>query len=514
MGYLLLHSGQPSAKRLVKRVAECTGVTSVDPVAGQDVVIRWGNVEGDDSKASWTLNPRQAIENTLSRSRMFRLLKQGGVYSPTLADAEQWPSSNLPSEVTLDSGMNVKIARHYLVPLFDMQPLALFRSDSKDVWLDQQVSQPRNGFREVTFDEDEYATRAVRMAMRSLHALGLDFGLVTVGITARDRTICLDVSATPKMTGRMLDLFAEAMESFIERDQMQELEWGMYGQHNQPLMLGTDLEFMLRSSQGKMVLASRFLKRNGRVGCDDRTVNHDGKRFPLAELRPDPAGTPEELMDKLGEAMQEANGLITSRSVQWLAGSMPFTNFPIGGHIHFSRFPFSSRFVKALDNYLGLPVMMIEASQTSIKRRPRYGFLGDIRFKSHGGFEYRTLGCWLVSPEISYAVLALAYVVAMHYRDLKISLFDSPNKQKQFYNSDKSALRQDFEAIWKEIEKTSTYRRYHKVLDVIPDMIRQGIAWNEAVDLKQSWGLVTSQNQPSESGSQPLSKKKQKRRGR
>jgi len=511
MGYLLLHSGQPSAKRLLKRVAECTGVTSVDPVASQDVVIRWGNAEGDDNAASWTLNPRQAIENTLSRSRMFRLLKLGGVYSPTVANAEQWPSSNLPTEVTLDSGMNVKIARHYLVPLFDMQPLALFRSDSKDVWLDQQVSQPRSGFREVMFDEDEYATRAVRMAMRSLHALGLDFGMVTVGITARDRTICLDVSATPKMTGRMLDLFVEAMESFIERDQQQELEWNKQGQHHLPLLMGTDLEFMLRSSQGKMVLASRYLTRNGRVGCDDRTINHDGKRFPLAELRPDPASTPEELMDKLYATMQEASKLITSRSVQWLAGSMPFPNFPIGGHIHFSRFPFSSRFVKALDNYLGLPVMMIEASQTSIKRRPRYGFLGDIRFKSHGGFEYRTLGCWLVSPEISYAVLALAYVVANHYRDLKISLFETPSKQRQFYNSDKSALRDDFEVIWREIEKTSTYRRYHKVLDVIPTMIREGIAWNEAVDLKQSWGLVSQT--PSESASQPTGKKKRKRRG-
>lgn len=512
MGYLLLHSGQPSAKRLLKRVAECTGVTSVDPVAGQDVVIRWGNAEGDDSTASWTLNPRQAIENTLSRARMFRLLKQGGVYSPSVANAEQWPSTNLPAEIELDSGVNVKIARHYLVPLFDMQPLALFRSDSKDVWLDQQVTQPRNGFREVMFDEDEYATRAVRMARRSLHTLGLDFGLVSVGITARDRTICLDVSATPKLTGRLLDLFVEAMESFIQRDKMQELEWKKYGQHHLPLLMGTDLEFMLRSSQGKMVLASRFLTRNGRVGCDDRTINHDGKRFPLAELRPDPASTPEELMEKLRATMKEANGLITARSVQWLAGSMPFANFPIGGHIHFSRFPFSSRFVKALDNYLSVPVMMIEASQTSIKRRPQYGFLGDIRFKSHGGFEYRTLGCWLVSPEISFAVLALAYVVAMHYRDLKISLFAKPIKQRQFYNSDKSALRADFESIWKELEKTTTYRRYHKVLNVIPEMIRQGIAWNEAVDLKRAWGLTSSQPQSIESAFQPLDKKKRNRR--
>jgi hypothetical protein len=488
MGYQLLHSGQPSAKRLLKRVVECTGVENLDPVASQDVVIRWGCVAGDDSRASYTLNPREAILNSTNRLRMLRVLKLNGIYSPAIG-AGQESQSDLAGEVMLDSAKKVKMVRHYRVPIFDMQPLALFRADAKDVWLDYRVKQSKERFLEVDFDEDKYATRAVRLALRSLHALGLDFGLVTIGITTRDRTICINVNPTPILHGRMLDLYADALNAYITRDMAETREWQQEGKIGQPFMIGTDLEFMLRSAQGKMVLASKYLPRKGNVGCDDRSLNHDGTRFPLAELRPEPADYPEELMANIRKTMGQAMHLIKSKNLQWLAGSMPFPRFPLGGHIHFSDLPFSSRLIKAFDNYVGFPIMMIEASQTAMKRRPKYGFLGDVRFKAHGGFEYRTPGSWIVSPEVANAVIALSYVVATHYRDLNTELFSSSEKQRLFYNADKPELMHDFQRIWRQIENTSSYRRYQQALRVIPDMVRQGIAWNEAVDIRRTWGI-------------------------
>ncbi|MCX7568628.1 hypothetical protein OS242_01420 [Tumebacillus sp. DT12] len=507
MGYWLLHSGQPSAKRLLKRVEECTGVEHVNPVASQDVVIRWGNVQGSDSRAAWTLNPRQAIVNTSNRTRMLRILKLNGVYAP-LSTSDL--SSELADYVTLDSGKRVKVMRHYRVPLFDLQPLALFRADSKSVWLKQGMGRAQDRFKEVPFDEDVYAERAVRLALRSLHALGLDFGVVNIGITARDRTICLNVNPAPVLQGRMLDLYEDALQAFITRDRAEERVWDADGRNNRPFLMGTDLEFMLRSPRGKMVLASKFLPRKGRVGCDDRSINLDQKRFPLAELRPDPARTPEDLVANIRETLTEAQRLITSRELQWLAGSMPFPNYSLGGHVHFSDLAFSSRLVKALDNYLGFPVLMIEASSTAVKRRPKYGFLGDVRFKSHGGFEYRTPGSWLITPEITHAVLALAYVVAVHYRDLSLDIFSNPRKQRMFYTCDKLGLMADFRRVWREVEDTSTYRRYQGVLRVIPEMVEQGIAWNEGVDIKRSWGLPQETARRS-SGAQPAVKANRKK---
>lgn len=489
MGYVLLHSGQTSAKRLLRRVQECIGVESVNPVASQDVMIRWGTLTGDDRAAAWTLNPRQAIENSINRTRMLRILKQNGVYSPSVSSAGAEKRPDIARDVLLDSGKRVKIVRHYRVPIFDLQPLAVFRADSKALWLENSVSQAQEKFREVPQDEDVYAERAVRLSLRALHALGLDFGMVSIGITSADRTICLDVTASPKLNVRMLELFEDALQAFITRDRAEAWQFEQHGKNPHPFLIGTDLEFMLRSPRGKMVLASKYLPRSGPVGCDDRSLNLDGERFPLAEIRPGPARSPGELMGNIRRTLQEAAGLITGKNVQWVAGSMPFPRFPIGGHVHFSDVNFSSRLVKALDNYVGFPVMMIEAGQTAVKRRPKYGFLGDVRFKDHGGFEYRTPGSWLVSPEIAEAVVHLAYLVVMHHRELDADLFVRPGMQRLFYRAYKQELRPHFDRVWRSIEATSTYKQFKSSLSVIPEMVRQGIAWNEAADLRQSWGL-------------------------
>ncbi|ASS75546.1 hypothetical protein CIG75_11485 [Tumebacillus algifaecis] len=365
----------------------------------------------------------------------------------------------------------------------------MFRADSKSLWLDGGVSNSQEKFREVPMDEDVYAERAVRLSLRSLHALGLDFGMVSIGITSTDRTICLDVTASPKLNGRLLELFEDALQAFITRDRSEERSFEQHGRNPNPFVIGTDLEFMLRSSRGKMVLASKYLPRIGAVGCDDRSLNLDGERFPLAEIRPSPARSPGELMNNIRHTMQSAAAAITARNVQWVAGSMPFTRFPIGGHVHFSDVTFSSRLVKALDNYVGFPVMMIEAGQTAVKRRRKYGYLGDVRFKDHGGFEYRTPGSFLVTPEITEAVIYLSYLVVMHYRELNLDLFSKPSRQRQFYRAYKGELKSNFERIWRGIEATSTYKQYKNSLQIIPEMVRQGISWNEASDLRKTWNL-------------------------
>ncbi|GMA59105.1 hypothetical protein GCM10025858_36080 [Alicyclobacillus sacchari] len=170
-----------------------------------------------------------------------------------------------------------------------------------------------------------------------MHALGLDFGLVSIGVSDKGLLQVLDVSATPILEGRVLELYRDAVTRFVEREDQARRG----GPTN--VLLGTDVEVMLRNAQGKMVLASNYFPRRGRIGCDDRSVNFDGRRLPLMELRPAPDAHPNGLILNLRATMREASEKINRANVEWRANSMPFRPYCTGGHIHFSGVPLSSR---------------------------------------------------------------------------------------------------------------------------------------------------------------------------
>src|SRR5690606_772207 len=132
--------------------------------------------------------------------------------------------------------------------------------------------------------------------------------------------------------------------------------------------------------------------RSGDVGCDRIWLRGDSTRskLPIAELRPKPSHNPKELVTNLYRLLIKADNMIQHEGVQFLAGSTPLKGYPIGGHIHFSNVDINSFLLRALDNYLALPCVLIEDPK-GLKRRPRYGHLGDYRLKPHGGFEYRVL---------------------------------------------------------------------------------------------------------------------------
>lgn len=466
MGYLLLHSGQPTARRILQRITNLTGVESMDPVTSQDKVIRWGNTEDTDTIPELVLNKRTAILATRSRQEMLTILRLNGIRCP----------------VSPETGAEkiVSLSRHYRVPVCNMEALALYRADGKAIWLDRRISRINQHFREVPLDEDRYAIRTVRLAVRAVHALGLDFGLVSIGISTRGLAIVLDVSPAPVLKDRLADLYSDAITKWMDNEDTDAPA---------SFMMGTDLEFMLRNRDGKMVLASKYLRRNGTVGCDALSIRRDGKRFPLAEIRPEPQSSPLQLVKNIEASLQEAKRLLP-RTVQWIAGSMPFRNFGIGGHIHFSDLPLSSRLVRALDTYLALPVLMLEDETTAAKRRPKYGFLGDIRIKSHGGWEYRTLGSWIVSPEIAKAVLCLAYIVAANFRELNNTYLVRPDLQRAFYRGEKEKLRSYFNKVWDEIQQLPDYFTYEDELAVIGDMVERRERWDEQHDIKPAWNIL------------------------
>jgi len=469
VAYLIMQKGQPSAKRLMNRVPKLETYKSHNSLTANDVVIRWGTVLESDPTDVRIFNTQSATLRTQTKTVLARTLRRLGVRF-------------LEREIPKPGADPIRLIRHYRIPIFNMEPLSCFRSEGGQVWLNQRIQRIQEHFREVSIRDDKVTTRAVYLAMRSLHALGLDFGLVSIGMAPKGVLHVLDVTPTPFLEGRMLDLFSGALQKLVQHEER-------YG----TVMLGTDIELMLRNQQGKMVLASDYMGRKGRVGCDDRSVQFDGKRLPLMELRPLPQTTPLMLVEQLRDTMLEASKSINRVKVEWRGGSMPFRPYCTGGHIHFSNVALSSRLVRVLDNYLGLPLMMVENPRTAALRRPRYGFLGDIRHKDYGGFEYRTPASFVVSQEVTFAAFCIAYIIAHHESELPTPDLYEPNVQAAFYRHDIAALRPIVERNFQALRQTSTYDSYRDYIEPLWNMITIGATWNEDVDVRVAWNVPLSQ---------------------
>jgi len=471
MAYYLLHTGQPSAKRMMQQVARLHRYQSTSQMTQADTLIRWGRSRESDPLLGRVLNPRDAINRTLSRGRMVTTLRRYGI---RCAGRQQLQNGSLG------------LTRQYRIAVFDMHPLACFRLDVPPMWINQRIQRVQDNFEEVSLTDDRLTRRVVRLAMRTLHALGLDFGLVSIGVVGRTALYILDVTPHPVLSGRLAELFGQGVEDFVDRTE------SFLAEVSPRIVLGTDMELMLRNSAGKMVLASKYFTRLGSVGCDGRSVQRDGKRLPLLELRPNPEDSPVKLLNNLRETMLAAAKKINRANVEWRGGSMPFRPYGIGGHIHFSGVPLSSHLIKVLDLYLAVPLMLVENPQTAALRRPTYGFLGDFRPKDWG-FEYRTPASFLVSKEVTEAAYCLAYVLAVHHAELPLVDIYEPTIQQSFYNGSAETFHPIVAANLSVLRQLSTYDRFRSYIEPLFRMVESGQSWDENVDVRKVWAIPLAQ---------------------
>jgi hypothetical protein len=334
-------------------------------------------------------------------------------------------------------------------------------------------------FREIDFEEGHFhSKRAIREALRAIYALGLDYGLVRLEIGAKGDTRITAVEPCPTWTGRGKEHWVEALNAFAEED------WPDYPN----LMLGADPEFILMRADGRVVPASKFMDREGKVGCDAVVLSGHRVILPLAELRPDPSPTPAGLVRNLRRVMLGVCEKVPDEELAWLAGGMPVNGLALGGHIHFSGVPLTAQFLRALDNYLALPLMLAEGEE-SRRRRPRYGRLGDCRRKRHGGFEYRSLPSWLVTPELAAGVLALARVVALHWRELREDPLQHSGLRRLFYRGETERLAPVARKLWTQLKTLPTYREHSRELEPLEALVfgDKPLAWSG--DFRAAWGI-------------------------
>lgn len=375
-----------------------------------------------------------------------------------------------------------RLLKRYIVAVFQTQVLLMYSSNGPMAWLAGGRSSKKETFRRVNPQENSREVRRVKnLSMRALYAMGLDYGVVKIGILPGNMVTVLDVNPSPRLNQEMTRSFTEAILQYSRKLPK------MVAKLDQ-VVLGADPEFILRKPSGDLMMASDYFPRYGRVGCDAIWHGEDRSAKPLVEVRPRPTPEPRELVIRIYRGLIQAARRIKDGRIQWLAGALPHPGFPLGGHIHFSGVHLNFKLLRALDHYLALPLMLAEDPKGA-RRRPKYGFLGDFRPQFHGGFEYRTLPSWLVSPTLTKGVIAAAKLVAARYPLLRAGDLNSYVVQKAYYRGDKEELREIVRNLWSELRSVDGYHRYSHYLDPFYRMIESGKRWNEEKDIRPLWKL-------------------------
>lgn len=370
-------------------------------------------------------------------------------------------------------------SRTYTISLYQDHVLEMTKSVESPHWLLHPLEE--RSFVPVEWQTADPEVQMVKkLAMRSLYAVGIDAGQVTIMAASphRAKVVCVQP-----------DWPAEEADRNLKRAR----EWWKARQQSQPqelAMLGADPEFALRKPDGAMALASDYVKVGGTVGCDttryrEELVMH---QHPLAELRPEPSEDPDELFFHIWDALRLANKKIKDDQIEWLAGGMPFAGYPIGGHIHFSGLTPTFSLRRKLDAYLALPLVLVEDAGCR-KRRERYGYLGDVREKVYG-FEYRTLPSWLVHPDVARGLLHLAKLVATCHEQLRAAPHLQVSLVKAYYRGEKEVLVPYVQRVWGELRQLPGYRSSNVPLDRYFSYLLSQEAWPASEDLRKAWNLT------------------------
>lgn len=519
MKSVLLYEKQLTPKLLLDTFKDF--ITAAEPVADCDLLIRWGNVNGNDSHARTVLNRRIPLKNCLDKANLFETLRLNRIRRPRMVIPR--PDSTYPLIgklfdatkasgkeilVTDFSGVNdsgadffveyLNVVKKFNVYLFDCNVFLITKKVPVKTNTKGGTPAPSWEYEAIPGDLDQDTLKISLLAIRALHVLGLDFGMVHAGIDTLGRPVILDVTPVPSMNTKTMTLFYEQVRGFTDRLNGQRHEptlgSGEPGLHSgrnpkTAVLLGADPEFMLRDTKtGEIVYPSDYVTKEGSLGYDERSENREGRLFPLAEVRPEPTYCPIELTERIRDIFVKAMSIIPPH-VEWLAGSVHFNRYQIGGHIHFSNIQLTSRLLRALDNYVGIPTMLIEDPVSAARRRKQYGWLGSIRCKPHGGFEYRTPASWLVTPELTTACLCLGKIVATEYLVLTRDYFTSIELQKAFYQGKKHLFYDIFNDLWSDVTRTSLYGTYLEYLLPLTELIQNRSYWNEDVDLRKTWRL-------------------------
>ncbi|MDF2699991.1 MAG: hypothetical protein K0Q49_1547 [Haloplasmataceae bacterium] len=480
-----------------------------------EVSIRWG-YQVNDKDTSIVLNTRQAIKNTLDKENVLLTLYENHIRAPRVIKpglktefpilGRKYKHQDGKDIKVIDSideclyGNNdyyvkyVKFNKEYVVHVVNLKVICVEEkvSDEED-FSDIVIRTKAFNYKTVktslanlpTKEKDEIES----IAVKSIHALGLDFGAVTIGKNDDNLYYAIDVDATcTTENNECLDLYIKELKNTI-------MLLDGISKEKQDITIGADPECLLKDkNNGNLILASHIVKDGYSIGYDDRSIEASKIDHPVLEIRPVYSTNPIDVYQSVRSLLKTLSQNIGFKNIGVYAGSVPLYNYWTGGHIHFGTKP-NSKLIQALDNYLALPLLMIEKSNTARQRNEKYGVLGNFRHKDHGGFEYCTISSWLVSPKITKGVLCLAKVVVEEYLNLSKIYINNYEDVRSYYQIKKDNFRDAIEEIVLEIMKTETYKIYQEEIDYIFNMIEKGEEWAEEKDLRETWKLEINEEE-------------------
>ncbi|MEX2415177.1 MAG: hypothetical protein WD424_03460 [Paenibacillaceae bacterium] len=468
MSVYVWHDGSSALSPLLSKLTVQHGA-SMENLTGIKEIIHWC---GDDrilnAKKCLVLNHSSYTKLLLDENKIHTTLQLHSIiYTPPHRSASNW--------------LVKQHDPHYLIPVFLMEALAIFHLDGEDSLTLKRDSDSHMLYEVRNEQKTALLRRLERYAVRAVYAMGLDYACVYAQVQRSGKAVITRIDINPIQSEQVIDLYAQAVNDYSNGWLSEELE-------RKPAIFGMDPEFLLRNTQGRIVPASRYLPAKGSVGYDSATVLGRRQLHPLAELRPEPSEKLAVLVNNLRRTMWKAAAQITDHSLQWIAGGMPVPGLPLGGHLHMSGIRLNTRLIRAMDNYLALPLIMIEDTSTR-GRRKKYGRLGDVRRPSHGGFEYRTLPSWIVSPRVTKGVLALASLIVKHYEELVDRPLDRSEILIAYREGNKHVLEPIVRSLWLQLEGTAGYIDQHKYLEPLKNWIMEQRIWNEQLDFRAVWRI-------------------------
>ncbi|RJX37765.1 hypothetical protein D3P09_22645 [Paenibacillus pinisoli] len=323
-------------------------------------------------------------------------------------------------------------------------------------------------------------SRVARAAVRALYALGLEIGEAEVSLSDTGRASI--VAAWPLAADTLQG--AELARRFAAKYAAETA-----GMAERRILIGADPEFALLTPAGKLAPASRFFGEGAR-GAAGADAMYIGRRllYPVAELRPEPAETPAALAANVRRLLARAAAKIGDPELRWAAGAMPLRGLALGGHIHISGAPLTGRLLRLLDSCAAYPLALVE-DPAGRGRRPRYGALGDFRPQPHGGFEYRTLPSWLVSPAAAKAAFALALLCAREALRIPRLPAQEERYEEAYYAGDRTELAGCLDAVAAAVSATESYEPLARYIEPLFESARQGKTWDEGKDIRAKWRI-------------------------
>ncbi|MWC28161.1 putative amidoligase domain-containing protein [Paenibacillus sp. MMS18-CY102] len=478
-------------------------------IAQQDAVIVLGRGEGSwlaaregergwsdetgkaasDQNRPWTLYAAGTAGTGVADHRsVLRRWRRAGLlwelHSASASDREKLDSSARDSDAGLlsrDERINAAIAegcRVYCVSVFHLEPIAMQRCGTAALMRQQQQAQAAPAIA-VMLAADPMLRRVARTAVRAVYAAGLDLADVFIALSGEGKTAALAISRPSREGGRLAGIWRDAIGAFDAQYAV------MRASAPAQILIGADPEFVLLRADGRIAPADRYLGRMGGAGADALLVRNR-LMYPIGELRPDPSPTPEGLARSVRHQLARANERVKDRTLRWAAGAMPLPGIALGGHVHVSGAALTSRILRQLDRYLALPMAMVEHERGQA-RRPRYGLLGDFRRQAHGGFEYRTLPSWLVSPAAAKASFALLLLCAQDTWRLPYRPALDEQAEAAFYAGDRSMLVNELDSITSELAAAPSYAQYFRLIEPLFEAAHRGSVWNEDADIRIKW---------------------------